>query len=61
MAQTSQNIVVMGDQMQLPQPTHGTHPGDSWLSILDYQLQYLVTVPADKGIFLNRSNRMYRK
>jgi superfamily I DNA and/or RNA helicase len=61
MAQTSHNIVVMGDQMQLLQPTQGNHPGDSGLTILDYLLQVLATVLADKGIFLNRSYRMYSK
>jgi superfamily I DNA and/or RNA helicase len=50
----------MGDQMQLPQPVQGTHPGDSGASILDYQLQGHVTVPVDKGIFLNRSYRMHK-
>jgi superfamily I DNA and/or RNA helicase len=58
MAANAKNIVVMGDQMQLPQPVQGTHPGESGLSILDYQLQEHVTVPVDQGIFLNRSYRM---
>jgi superfamily I DNA and/or RNA helicase len=61
MAQTSQSIVVMGDQMQLLQPTQGTHPGDRGLSILDHLLQGLATVPVDKDIFLNRSHRMHSK
>ena len=60
MAHKAKNIVVMGDQMQLPQPVQGSHPGDSGASILDYQLQGHVTVPIDKGIFLNRSYRMHK-
>jgi predicted RecB family nuclease len=59
MGHKAQNIVVMGDQMQLPQPLQGSHPGDSGLSILDYLLQDARTVPTDKGIFLNRSYRMH--
>ncbi|WJG08085.1 TM0106 family RecB-like putative nuclease [Aliiglaciecola sp. LCG003] len=59
MAKNANNIVVMGDQMQLPQPLQGSHPGDSSLSILDYQLQEHATVPIDKGVFLNRSYRMH--
>jgi hypothetical protein len=59
MAKNAKNIVVMGDQMQLPQPVQGTHPGESGLSILDYQLQDHVTVPVENGIFLNRSYRMH--
>ena len=60
MARKAKNVVVMGDQMQLPQPVQGTHPGDSGLSILDYQLQQQRTVPMDQGIFLNRSYRMHK-
>jgi uncharacterized protein len=59
MAHNANNVVVMGDQMQLPQPVQGTHPGESSLSILDYQLQDQVTVPVEKGIFLNCSYRMH--
>jgi uncharacterized protein len=58
-SRNAHNIVVMGDQMQLPQPLQGTHPGDSGLSILDYQLQQHVTIPVEQGIFLNRSYRMH--
>jgi uncharacterized protein len=60
MAHKANNVVVMGDQMQLPQPVQGTHPGESSLSILDYQLQDQVTVPVDQGVFLNRSYRMHK-
>jgi predicted RecB family nuclease len=60
MARKAKNVVVMGDQMQLPQPVQGTHPGDSGLSILDYQLQQHRTVPVGQGIFLNRSYRMHK-
>jgi predicted RecB family nuclease len=60
MARKAKNVVVMGDQMQLPHPVQGTHPGESGLSILDYQLQQHRTVPVDQGIFLNRSYRMHK-
>jgi uncharacterized protein len=60
MARSAKNVVVMGDQMQLPQPVQGTHPGDSGLSILDYQLKGLRTIPKNLGIFLNRSYRMHK-
>jgi uncharacterized protein len=60
MARKAKNVVVMGDQMQLPQPVQGTHPGDSGLSILDYSLQQQRTVGVDQGIFLNRSYRMHK-
>lgn len=59
MARVAQNIVVMGDQMQLPQPVQGTHPGDSGMSVLDYLLKDMRTIPAEQGIFLNRTYRMH--
>ncbi len=59
MSTQTKNIVCLGDQMQLPQPIQGTHPGDSACSILDYFLQDTPTVPPEKGIFLNRTYRMH--
>lgn len=53
------NLVLLGDQMQLPQPTPGTHPGKSGLSALDFLMQGHDTVPPSEGIFLNRSYRMH--
>ena len=48
----ARNIILVGDQMQLPQPVQGVHPGDTGLSTLDYLLeggqapiQKVVTVP----------------
>jgi uncharacterized protein len=55
----ARNIVLLGDQMQLPQPTEGTHPGDSGLSVLDYLMQGHATVPAEQGIFLGITHRMH--
>ena len=55
----AQNIVLLGDQMQLPQPTEGVHPGDSGLSVLDYLMQGHATVPAHQGIFLGTTHRMH--
>jgi uncharacterized protein len=46
--------------MQLPQPVQGSHPEESSLSILDYFLLGQSTVPADMGIFLNRTYRMHK-
>jgi len=60
MSPQAKNIVCLGDQMQLPQPVQGSHPEDSGLSILDYFLLDQSTVPADMGIFLNRTYRMHK-
>ena len=54
----AKNIILIGDQMQLGQPTQGSHPGESGYSVLDYLLEGKDTIPEDKGIFLNTSWRM---
>jgi uncharacterized protein len=36
MAPAAQNLVLIGDQMQLGQPIQGSHPGESGGSILEY-------------------------
>jgi hypothetical protein len=53
------NLVLIGDQMQLDQPTKGAHPGESGLSCLEYLLQGNPTIPSDFGIFLGVSRRMH--
>jgi uncharacterized protein len=58
MAGCALNLVLVGDQMQLPQPVQGVHPGQSGLSCLDYLLEGRATVPTDQGILLNVSRRM---
>ncbi|MBY0357582.1 MAG: TM0106 family RecB-like putative nuclease [Candidatus Obscuribacterales bacterium] len=59
MSQSAQNLVLLGDQMQLDQPIQGIHPQESGLSILSYLLNDQATVPENKGIFLPLSYRMH--
>lgn len=59
MATAAQNLVLVGDQMQLPQPIQGVHPGNSGMSSLEYVLRDAQTVAADKGIFLPVSRRLH--
>lgn len=59
MSQSTNNIVLMGDQMQLGQPSQGSHPEDSGLSILDYMLHKTPTIPDDMGVFLGTTYRMH--
>jgi len=59
MAASTKNIILMGDQMQLSQPSKGAHPGESGLSCLDYLLQDKQTISDDFGIFLGTSHRMH--
>ena len=55
----AKNIVLVGDQQQLGQPTQGSHPNLSGNSVLEYLLKGKDTVPADMGIFLTRTYRMH--
>jgi predicted RecB family nuclease len=55
----AENIVLVGDQMQLSQPAKGQHPGGSGVSALDYLMGHWQTVPADRGIFLGLTWRMH--
>lgn len=59
MAGCARNIVLVGDQMQLPQPVQGTHPEESGTSCLEYLMQAHATVPAERGILLDISWRMH--
>ena len=61
MGTAASNIVLLGDQMQLGQPTQGVHPGDSGTSVLDFLLEGHHTVQPERGIFLGVSYRMHPK
>lgn len=61
MGTAAKNIVLLGDQMQLGQPTQGVHPGDSGASVLDFLLEGHHTVQPERGIFLGVSYRMHPK
>lgn len=54
----ARNVVLLGDPMQLGQPTQGVHPGHSGESGLEYLLDGRATVPPERGIFLPTSWRM---
>lgn len=57
--QSAKNIILIGDQNQLGNPTEGSHAGDSAKSILKFLLDDLEVIPEDKGIFLNTTYRMH--
>jgi uncharacterized protein len=61
MTRCTKNIILMGDQMQLGQPTKASHPEESGLSVLDYLLKDQATISPDKGIFLDKTYRMHLK
>lgn len=55
----TENLVLVGDQMQLAQPTQASHPGESGKSALNYLLDGKATIPPDLGIFLEQTWRMH--
>ncbi|HEU4994617.1 MAG TPA: TM0106 family RecB-like putative nuclease, partial [Gemmatimonadaceae bacterium] len=59
MSLSARNLVLVGDQMQLSQPTKGAHPGGSACSALEYLMEGRATVPGDRGIFLAKTWRMH--
>ncbi len=59
MSRIANNIILMGDQMQLGQPTQGSHPDESGQSILEYLLEDQATIPPSMGVFLPKTYRMH--
>lgn len=58
-ARCADNLILIGDPMQLEQPIQATHPGESGQSALNYFLNGLDTIPEHLGIFLDTSYRMH--
>jgi DNA polymerase III delta prime subunit len=56
---SAQNVILVGDQMQLSQPLQGSHPGRSGMSALEHLLDGAATVPPERGIFLSKTRRMH--
>jgi uncharacterized protein len=53
------NLVLVGDQNQLPQVVQGAHPHPAGLSCLEWMLEGQSTIAADRGIFLAETRRMH--
>ncbi len=58
MGRCARNLLLVGDQQQLPQPTVAEHPGESGLSCLGYATAGEPVIPDHKGVFLSRSWRL---
>ena len=58
MSDSTANIVLLGDQMQLEQPGKGKHPGESANSALGYLLGEQAVIDPTQGIFLNTTHRL---
>ncbi|RZU32499.1 TM0106 family RecB-like putative nuclease [Blastococcus saxobsidens] len=58
-ARGARSMVLLGDPQQLAQPSQAVHPGESGASALEHLLDGHPTIPADRGVFLDRSYRMH--
>jgi uncharacterized protein len=62
-APAASSLVLLGDPQQLTQPTKAVHPYGSGVSALDHlRIEGEVVhdvIPADRGIFLDRTHRMH--
>jgi len=59
MGTAARNVILLGDPLQLAQVSQGTHPEGAGASVLEHLLGDHPTVPADMGIFLDRTRRMH--
>lgn len=55
----AKRLVLLGDPLQLAQVTQGVHPDGSGASALEHVLGEHETIPADLGVFLERTRRMH--
>ena len=58
-ATAAQNIVLLGDPLQLAQVSQGSHPLGTGPSVLEHLLGADHTVQPQRGVFLDRSYRMH--
>jgi predicted RecB family nuclease len=58
-AGSARDLLLLGDPQQLAQPAKGDHPGGADASALEHVLGGAPTLPADLGVFLDRSWRMH--
>lgn len=55
----ARNLVLLGDPQQLDQPLTGTHPPGAERSALAHLLYGAPTMPADRGLFLDKTWRLH--
>ncbi|OMQ14440.1 hypothetical protein A7K94_0216620 [Modestobacter sp. VKM Ac-2676] len=57
-SRAARNLLLLGDPQQLRQPGRGIHPDGADVSALEHVLGADEVLPADRGVFLDRSWRM---
>jgi len=58
-ARAADNLVLLGDPLQLAQISQGSHPPGIGRSVLEHLLGKHLTIPPERGIFLPQSYRMH--
>jgi len=58
-AHAAPNLVLLGDPLQLGQPSSAAHPPGAGVSALGRVLGDATTMPDDRGLFLDRTRRMH--
>jgi predicted RecB family nuclease len=59
MATAADNVILLGDPLQLAQVSQAVHPKGTGVSVLEHLLGREATVPANRGVFLDRTRRMH--
>jgi predicted RecB family nuclease len=58
-AGAADNVILLGDPLQLANVTQGAHPSSSGASVLQHVLGGDATIPVDRGVFLSETRRMH--
>ncbi|NUR16473.1 MAG: TM0106 family RecB-like putative nuclease, partial [Dermatophilaceae bacterium] len=58
-SQAARSLVLLGDPQQLQQPTKAVHPYGAGVSVLEHLIGEHDVIPADRGVFLDRTWRMH--
>lgn len=58
-AHAAPNLILLGDPQQLGQPSAAAHPPGSGISALERVLGDNVTMPEDRGLFIEHTRRMH--
>ena len=59
MATSAQNVILLGDPLQLAQVSQAAHPDGAGESVLDHLIAAGRTIASDRGLFLETSWRMH--
>lgn len=58
-SQSAKTVVLLGDPRQLEQPLQGSHPEGTDVSALEHMLAGQLTIPAERGLFLEETWRLH--